>query len=65
MGFLLSSNLVLCEVFCEQQCCEVVARGGEIDMVQAPMCSGSRETSNEESTHISANSFLVQGSIEV
>jgi hypothetical protein len=48
MGFPLSSNLVLCEVFCEQERCEVVARGGEIDMVQAPMCSGSRETSNEE-----------------
>jgi len=65
MGSPLSSNLVLCEVFCEQQCCEVVGRGGEIDMVQAPMCSRRRETSNKESTHMSASSFLVQGSIEV
>ncbi len=38
--------------FCEQQFCEVVGRGGEIDMVQAPMCSRRCETSNEESTHI-------------
>lgn len=65
MGFPLSSNLVLCEVLCEQQCCEVVGRGGETDMLQAPVCSLRHETSNEESTHISANSFLVQGSIEV
>ncbi len=65
MGFPLSSNWVLCEVFGEQERCEVVGSGGEIDMLQAPMCSQRRETSNEESTHISANSFLVQGSIEV